>query len=546
MESVDYQSVISDKDVRRFPVSITTTEVNLTGSWRFSKPVFKEKVSPCSVGCPVNTNIPKYIFYLLKNDMDKAIEVLRMENPFPATCGRVCPHFCQAKCNRKDYDGAVEIKQIEKFVGDYALNIPPKKAKVLYNRSVAVVGGGPAGLSCAYFLAVNGYKVDLFEKENFLGGLLVYGIPEYRLPREVVKREIENILSVGNIEVYLSSEINRDKLEELKSNYDAVFVGVGLSKDREVENIKVDNRGVFSGYELLKRLNTDLEFRERFSGERVGVIGAGNVAMDVARTLIRLGNDVEIIYRRTLEEAPSFEDEKNEALEEGVKVREKRVVENLQYDTEGRLLLKLRGIDRVENGKAALNEIKEDCVVDKLILATGQARSFEIDEDDKVFLGGDFLHGARTVIEAIASGKQAAFRIMAKFESRDFSYMDKDDRFFRAERDFDEYKVVPFERINLHYFEKQESLKIEKLPKKERVSNFREVVLKPSLEKILGEAKRCFSCGVCNECKTCWFFCPDMCIGVHDGVEFDYSFCKGCGVCSEECPRGVIDIVEDK
>jgi len=545
MEGVDYQSVISDKDIRRFPISITTTEVNLTGSWRFSKPFFREKVSPCSVGCPANTNIPKYIFYLLKNDMDKAVEVLRRENPFPATCGRVCPHFCQTKCNRKDYDGAVEIKQIEKFVGDYALNVPQQGAKVLANKTVAVVGGGPAGLSCAYFLAMNGYRVDLFEKEKFLGGLLAYGIPEYRLPRDIVKREIENILSVGNIEVHLGSEIDRDRLEELKKGHDAVFVAVGLSKDREVENITVDNESVFSGYELLKRLNTDPEIREHFKGERIGVIGAGNVAMDVARTLIRLNNEVEIIYRRTLDEAPSFEDEKNEALEEGVRIREKRVVEGLEYK-DGKLLLNLRGVDRVVDGKAVLNEIREDCVVDKLVLATGQTRGFDIEEDDKVFLGGDFLHGARTVIEAIASGKRAAYRIMAKFEGRDISFMNEEDQFFRAEKDFDEYKVVPLERINLHYFEKQESLKLEKLPKEERSNNFKEVVLKPSLEKILAEAKRCFSCGVCNECKTCWFFCPDMCIGVSKGVEFDYNFCKGCGVCSQECPRGVIDMVEDK
>ncbi len=546
MESVDYQSVVSDKDIRRFPISITTTEVNLTGSWRFSKPEFREKISPCSVGCPANTNIPKYINYLLKNDMDRAVEVLRRENPFPATCGRVCPHFCQFRCNRNEYDGSVEIRQIEKFVGDYALKVPYKKAEVKSDRRVAIVGGGPAGLSCAYFLASSGYRVVLFERENFLGGLLVYGIPKYRLPRDIVDREIKNVLDMGNIDVKLGVEISKEDIEKLKREYDAVFVALGLSKDRVPENIKIDNETVFSGYELLKELNTNPDSLDRFRGERIGVVGAGNVAFDVARTLLRLGNSVEIIYRRTLGEAPSFEDEKVEALEEGVEVREKRVIESIERGRNKRLLLKLRGVDRIENHKAVLNDITEEEEVDRLVLATGQVKGFEIDEDDKVFVGGDFAHGARTVIEAIASGKEAAFRIIARLGGRPFEWMDEADRFLRCEKDFDSYKIIPFEKINLQYFEKQEPLKVAKLKPEERANNFEEVLLKPELDKILNEAKRCFSCGVCNECKTCWFFCPDMCIGVKEGVEFDYDFCKGCGVCSEECPRGVIDMAEDK
>ncbi len=546
MESVDYQSVISDKDIRRFPISITTTEVNLTGSWRFSKPIFKEKISPCSIGCPANTNIPKYIHYILKNDMDAAVEILRRENPFPATCGRVCPHFCQDKCNRKDYDGSVEIRQIEKFVGDYALKIPYKEVSMHSSKRVAVVGGGPAGLSCAYFLALNGYRVDIFEKENFLGGLLIYGIPEYRLPRYIVQGEINNITNMHNIDVRLGIEVDEEKLNELKESYDAVFLAIGLSKDKVPENIKIDNHSVFSGYELLRGLNTDNSFKDRFRNEKIGVIGAGNVAFDVARTLLRLGNDVEIIYRRTLKEAPSFEDEKIEALEEGVRIREKRIVEKIEQGDSSKLLLKLRGVDRIENYSPVLNNIFEEIEVDKLVLATGQARGFDFEVDDKLFAGGDFYHGARTVIEAIASGKQGAFKIMAKFEGKEFELLNEEDKFLRSELDFDEYKVVPFESINIHYFKKQEPLSLAKLSPEERVNNFKEILLKPQLDKILNEAKRCFSCGVCNECKTCWFYCPDMCIGVQEGVEFDYSFCKGCGVCSEECPRGVIDMVEDK
>lgn len=544
MESVDYQNVISDKDIRRFPISITTTEVNLTGSWRFYKPEFKEKISPCSVGCPANTNIPKYIHYLLKNDIDKAVEILRRENPFPATCGRVCPHFCQSKCNRKDYDGAVEIKQIERFVGDYALKVPPKKAKVLSSKKVAVVGGGPAGLSCAYFLALGGYRVDLFEKENFLGGLLIYGIPDYRLPKEIATKEIENILEVGNINVNLGVNVDKDKVIELKKNYDAVFVALGLSEDKTPGNVVIDNKRVFSGYELLKEIKVNGSID--LDGDNISVLGGGNVAFDIARSIRRVGKDVNIICMETLETSPAFEDEKKEAIEEGIKVIDSRFLQDLKLTDNG-LRMQLRGVDKVlDNYEPVLNDYVEDMDTDILIIAIGRKREESILGIEGVLFGGDFYNGAKTVIEAVASGKKAAFEIMAKLEGKEFKLMNEDDQFFRSTNDFDEYKVIPFERINLNYFSEQEPIKLSKLAANERVNNFNEIVMKPSLEKILREAKRCFSCGVCNECKTCWFFCPDMCIDVHERVDFDYSFCKGCGVCSEECPRGVIDMVEDK
>ena len=544
MESVEYNNVISEEDIKKFPISITTTEVNLTGSWRFSKPNFEEKISPCSVGCPANTNIPKYIFHLLKNDIKTAANILRDENPFPAVCGRVCPHFCQEKCNRKEYDGSVEIREIEKFVGDYALDIPYEKAQLKTNKRVAVIGGGPAGLSCAYFLAKNGYKVTIYEKENFLGGLLIYGIPSYRLPREIAEKEINNIIDMGNIEVKLNETVSFDRLQEFKNSYNAVFFAGGLSKDRIPDNIEMDNEKVFSGYELLKKLNTDKSFAQKLKGEKIAVVGGGNVAFDVARTVLRLGNEVEIIYRRTLQEAPSFEEEKAEGLDEGLKITEKSVVTNIVKSK--KLNLTLGKVDKIVNGDAQLTGETENIEVDKLVIATGQAKEFEIEKDDKIFLGGDYEHGAKTVIEAIASGKTNAYKIMAHLENKPFYFMNEQDNFLRSKRDFDSYKVVDFKKINLFYFDKQPPLKINKLSAEDRVKDFKEVALKPTLDKILNEAKRCFSCGVCNECKTCWFFCPDVCINVKDGVDFDYTYCKGCGLCSAECPRGVIDMVEDK
>ena len=540
METIVYQDVVSTYDIEKLPISITTTEVNLTGSWKFFKPIFNEKISPCSAACPSNINIPKYIYYILQNEINHAVEILRRENPFPATCGRVCPHFCQFSCNRGEYDGEIQIREIEKFVGDFALNIPFRKPEKTYNKKVAIIGGGPAGLSCAYFLSKNGVNATIYEKENFLGGLLIYGIPEYRLPKDIVKKEIQNILDIGLINVKLNKNISSEEIKLLKKNYDAVFVAIGLGKDRIPENIDIDNDKILSGYALLKALNLN---NKKVSG-KIGIIGGGNVALDVARSVLRTGAEPVIIYRRTIDEMPAFKDEVEEAIEEGIKINEKRIVREI--DKGEKLKLKLNEVEKIVDDKVFSKPTQETLEVDKLVIATGQLKDYDLIEEEKIFTGGDFKYGARSVTEAIASGKLNAFKIMNKLGiPNNFTYIE-DDEFLRTEKDFNKFEMIPFEKINTFYFPKKEALVIEKLNPEERIKNFKEINQKPTLSAILEEAKRCFSCGVCNMCKTCWFNCPDICVNVTDSVEFDYDHCKGCGVCSQECPRGLIEMVEDK
>ncbi len=541
METVEYEGVVSSFDISKLPLSITTTEVNLTGSWKFFKPVVKEKLSPCSLACPSNINIARYIMHIVKGDLKHAAEILRNENPFPATCGRVCPHFCQYECNRANFDEEVSIRDIEKFLGDYALEIPLEKTSLELKKSVAIIGSGPAGLAAAYFLKRFGVNVTIFERENELGGLLRYGIPDYRLPKNIVKREIDNIIALG-IDVKTNTEVTPKLLTSLYENFDAVIVATGLWKGKVPENIEIDNKYFFKGIDFLKKINKEHNI---FTNEKIAIIGGGNVAIDIARTLLRYGNTPIIIYRRTIDEMPAFKEEINDAIEEGIKIREKLILKDYKLDNEA-IVGYFGKVEKIIDNRVETSEVFEE-EFNKVIFAIGQDKEYNFPENGNIFYIGDILLGPSTVTESIASAKKTAFKILNFFGATDNL---PDENFFRSFKDYSSKDVVDFEKINTFYFQKTPKLQKEKIPINRRISTFEEVYLPITLEDIVNEAKRCFNCGICNKCGTCWFFCPDVSVvyekDSNESVDFDYQHCKGCGVCSSECPRGVIEMEEDK
>lgn len=547
------------KNLPEAPISLLSTLVNKTGSWRNIKPVFVEKTAPCIDACPSHILIPHYIDRILRGTIDEAAEILLKDNPFPSITGRVCPHFCEGKCNRGEYDDSVSIREIERYLGDYIVNKKWKDSlKEQQNaKKIAIVGSGPAGLSCAHFLRNFGYKVIVFEKEDEPGGVLRYGIPEYRLPKVIVKKEIDALLREG-IEIRTGTTLGKDiSLDDLEANYDAVFLGTGAILERKM-NIPGEEY-LIEGLNFLKEVS--LGKIPDVKG-KYGVIGGGNVAMDVARTLLRLGAEVYILYRRTENEMPAITEEIRKAKEDGIEFSFLTQPVAVTKNDDG-LTLKLTRMELGEpdaSGRRRPIPIENSDYMENfngVVKAIGEVADMSIIPDElrnekgwvavdnetmrlketNIFAGGDLVLGPATVIEAIATAKRAAFS-MHKFLGGTLP---------------EDYEISPeivtFEKLNLFYFEHQSRIQEKELPVTERKRSIKdEESLGISEEELKKEAERCFSCGHCNGCGNCWIFCPDMAIKMNpDGnPEYIYDYCKGCAICNSECPRYVISLVKER
>ncbi len=553
------QQPIIFKSWRDLPLnaaSLGNTSVNKTGSWRNVEPHHVEQIPPCSNRCPAGNDVVGFVTLAAEGNFEDAWRVLAQTSPFPGTCGRVCPHPCETECNRESMGGTINIHSIERFLGDLYRENPPemKLAKPTHKR-VAVIGSGPAGLSTAYQLLLAGHSVTVFEAHAKVGGMLRVGIPDYRLPPDVLDGEIARMKKMG-LQIITETRIGRDiPFAQLMDKFHAVFAGTGLTVSRPLGAKNDDKTGVVSGTEVLRRINLG---EPDGVGQRVLVVGGGNTAMDAARSLWRLGKDVKVMYRRTRVEMPAIAEEIDELIEEGIPIEFLATpVEVLHDAASGKLLgakcirMQLGKPDESGRRKPAPMPGSEFVVeADSIITAIGETAdlsylpqdylaktSWNIPADElgrtfepKLFAGGDVADGAGTVTAAIGFGRKAAIAIdallrqgssaaspqAAEIDTADHGGSAVDSPLADAATSPSlrsrEKHVVRYEDLNTAYFKLLERINPEHLPVSERARSFSEV--RDGYDEIAcsHEASRCFSCGTCPACDNCWVFCPDVAV----------------------------------
>lgn len=528
VEGIEQESILSILDIKDIPITLTTTDGNLTGSWRYLSPKFQYKLSPCTGACPLNNNIPLIVKLIKSNKIESAVNILRKTNPFPATLGRICPHFCEAKCTRNFIDDKVIIGRIERYLGDFALNIPFSSPKKDVDIKVAVIGGGPAGLACAYFLRNHGCIVTIYEKESILGGLVTSVIPEYRLPLKVAKKEIDKMIGELHINVKLNRDISVDEIYRLKEKNDFVVLACGLQRSIVPEKFK-NIEGVFDAISILKLI----KHKKKISGDSFLVVGGGNAAIDSARSLIRMGKDVKIIYRRTIDIMPAYKEEIEQAMLEKIPIWEKLVITNIEK-TNGKLSVELSNTEIVDE-KVVIKSFHKKLTIDGVVFAIGLQRDFSIPEQKWIYKVGDFLIGASTVAQSMASGISVAKDILKQ-------------NGIMVEKKTIEPLVEP-EKMEFVLVNIKEQVNVPLNIPDNINGSFDEILQDVSKEELDKHVDRCLECGTCTGCNTCWFFCPDMCIQTKElggayTAQIDLSHCKGCGICFSVCPRGMIEMEE--
>jgi len=524
----------------------------MTGSWATRQPERQRLTPPCNHGCPAGNDVRGFVEAVGREDYDQALAILLETSPFPGVCGRVCPAPCIDACNRSEYDQSVNIREIERYAADHGTR--PAPTRPWREEKVAVVGSGPAGLGAAYHLAKLGYHVELYEGETELGGVMRTGIPEYRLPRDVLGQEISYILQHG-VTPHTGKFLTRQDLLHLTYDHAAVFAATGLQDARTLK-LGGDAGYVEQGITFLDRVRTGAA---RLDDQRVIVIGGGNTAIDAARSALRVGaKNVRIVYRRSRDEMPAIREEIEEALEEGITLDELVSPLHLGDNGMGPLLTCQRmtlGEPDASGRPRPVPDTSEgahfDLPCDRVILALGQSSDISILPEGSeihdgevmlglsggpLFAGGDFATNEGTVTAAIGSGKKAAWHIHRTLTGEDL---------FPEPAE----PVAQPDAITMHVFGHKPREDGGMINPRDRRRTFTEVRVGyrdgPGHHPAVAEANRCFSCGVCNTCDRCQQYCPEgILLRDGEGYRFDYGYCKGCGVCATACPRGVIYMSE--
>ena len=536
-------------DVTGLPNLLTTT--GRVAPVRSRRPIYLDMLPPCNAGCPAGENIQEWLRLIKAGQHEAAWRQLTADNPFPAIHGRVCYHPCETACNRKDLDAAVSIHSVERYLGDLALErgwrfeVPRRNS----GRRVLIIGAGPSGLSAAYHLRRLGHEVEIHDSADAPGGMMRYGIPEYRLPRGVLDAEVARITDMGVV-IRNNAPVTDLLATQVAGRFDAVFVAIGAHLSKRVDIPSADATKMVDAVSFLR----DVAKGERpVIGRRVAVYGGGNTAMDAARVARRLGAEESVIvYRRTVEQMPAHAEERESAEQEGVRMNWLRTITEMGEED---LTVEIMELD--EDGRAHGTGRFEKLAADTVILAVGQEADtgflhaipgmifdrdvVRVDPDTLmtnvpgIFAGGDMVPSERTVTVGVGHGKKAA-RCIDKWLNLDVTPRDP------------KHPLVHLDQMNLWYFGGHtRRIQAEQAPET-RVSDFGEIVAGLSPKEAEFEARRCLSCGNCFECDGCYGACPEDAViklGPGNRYRFDYERCTGCATCYEQCPVHAIEMIPE-
>jgi formate dehydrogenase beta subunit len=529
-----------------------TPELRRLPPVRTMRPLYVDRLPPCNHACPAGENVQAWLAEAQAGRYREAWQIIVRDNPLPAVHGRVCYHPCEDSCNRKEVDDAISIHAVERFLGDMALaegwTIAPEAAPT--GKRILVVGAGPSGLSAAYHLARMGHQVVIHEAGPMAGGMMHFGIPKYRLPREVLDAEVARIERLG-VQIVLDHKVSDLVAEKEAGGFDAVFLAVGAHLSKR-QNISARDAGkIYDALDFLKEVETGKELPK--IGRRVAIYGGGNTAMDAARTAKRLGADEAlIIYRRTRAQMPAHDFEATEAIEEGVKIHWLRTIKQIDGTTFTVEVMKLD-----ETGFPQPTGQFETLEADSLILAVGQDTDTEFLKNvpglafkkdgslivgpdmqtghPGVFAGGDMVPFDRTVTTAVGHGKKAARHIDAWLRGHAYAAPEK-------------HEIATFEMLRLWYHTEARKRQQPTIDGEQRQHTFDEVVAGLGVDAARFEAQRCLSCGNCFECDGCFSACPEgAVIKLGPGLRYRYDFdkCTGCAICYDQCPCGAITMVPE-